>query len=374
VKILLSSDISADSRIMFARSIQQRILKITPFLTLDYDPYVVIDNGRIYWIQDAYTTTGYFPYSAKYKNINYIRNSVKIVVDAYDGDVTYFIVDKSDPLILTYQRVFPDSFRPLEDMPAGLKKHLRYPEDLFKVQSAIYSTYHMNNPTVFYNKEDAWQIPLEIYGTGQQVAVEPYYVIMKLPGEETAEFMLMISFTPIKKDNMVAWLAARSDGKEYGKLVLYQFPKDKLVYGPSQIEAKFDQDSEISEQLTLWSQQGSQVARGNLLVIPIQDSILYVEPLYIQAERGQLPQLKRVLASDGDRVVMEKDLTSALAALFGKPKAAAPTTEVRSTEELVVEANLLYEAILGSMQGGNWSGIGNNLDRLGNVLESLKDS
>ena len=268
IKLLLSGDITKDSKIMFNRNIQGRINKITPFLELDADPYLVIDDGRMYWIQDAYTTTGNHPYSQKFGRINYIRNAVKVVVDAYDGDVTYYITDIEDPLMYTYAKIFPKQFMLIEDMPEGLKKHIRYPQDLFKVQSSIYSTYHMNDPTVFYNKEDAWQIPNEIYGTGQQVKVEPYYIIIKLPGEEKEEFVLMTSFIPIKKDNMISWFAARSDNDQYGKLLLYKFPKDKLVYGPMQIEAKFDQDSEISQQLTLWSQQGSKVTRGNLLVIP----------------------------------------------------------------------------------------------------------
>ncbi|MDP7323999.1 MAG: UPF0182 family protein, partial [Candidatus Woesearchaeota archaeon] len=315
VKILLSSDITPESKILFKRNIQERIQTLTPFFLLDSDPYLVIDEGKLFWIQDAYTATGNFPYSQKYENINYLRNAVKIVVDAYEGSITYYVIDTEDPIVKTYKRIFPDQFKPFDDMP--LKDHIRYPEDLFSVQSAIYSNYHMNNPTVFYNKEDAWQIPSEVYGTGQKVEVEPYYIIMKLPGEEKEEFVLMTTFTPIKKDNMISWLAARSDGENYGKLLLYKFPKDKLIYGPLQIEARIDQDSEISQQLTLWSQQGSRVTRGNLLVIPIENNLLYIEPLYLQAETGQLPELKRVIVSDGERVVMEESLGDSLAELFG---------------------------------------------------------
>jgi uncharacterized membrane protein (UPF0182 family) len=232
----------------------------------------------------------------------------------------------------------------------------------------------MDNVKVFYNKEDAWQIPSEVYGTGQQVPVDPYYIIIKLPGEAKEEFVLMRSVTPIRKDNMVAWLAARSDGDHYGELLLYKFPKEKLVYGPLQIEAKFDQDAVISQQLTLWSQQGSRVTRGNLLVIPLEDSILYIEPLYIQAETGQLPELKRVLVSDGERVVMEEDLESALVALFGKTRpgtveAGAEEGE-KSTEALIIEAQMYYDAILDSM-GKNWTAFGENFDKLGEVLGEL---
>ena len=372
IKILLSSDITKDSKIMFTRDIVKRISKITPFLELDNDPYLVIDNGRLLWIVDAYTVSGNFPYSEKFGKINYIRNSVKIVVDAYDGKVTYYVMDTTDPLIVTYAKIFPKQFKSFKNMPPTLKEHIRYPVDLFKIQSQIYSTYHMDDIKVFYNKEDAWQIPHEVYGVGQQVKVEPYYIIIKLPQEEKEEFVLMTSFSPIKKDNMVAWMAARSDGENYGKLILYKFQKDKLIYGPLQIEAKIDQDSEISQQLTLWSQQGSRVTRGNLLVIPIDGSIIYIEPLYIQAETGQLPELKRVLVSDGERVVMEENLAMALETLFGKSKTIKrKTTKEKSAAELIQEAQNYYDLIQNSMKQGDWTGIGDNLDNLGNVLENL---
>ncbi|MBC8500238.1 MAG: UPF0182 family protein [Nanoarchaeota archaeon] len=371
IKILLSSDITKDSRIMFSRNIQDRISKITPFMMLDEDPYLVISEGRLYWIQDAYTISNNFPYSEKFGRINYIRNSVKVVVDAYEGAVTYYVVDPEDPLIQTYAKIFPKQFKSFDLMSEDLKKHIRYPVDLFKVQSAIYNTYHMEDSTVFYNKEDAWQIPSEIYGTGQQMKVEPYYIIIKLPEEEKEEFVLMTSFTPIRKDNMIAWMAARSDGENYGKLLLYKFPKEKLIYGPLQTEAKFDQDSEISQQLTLWSQQGSRVTRGNLLVIPIKDSLLYIEPLYIQAEQGQLPQLKRVLVSDGERVVMEETLEIALNVLFGKAKTIIKVGEEEKTsEELIADAQSYYDAILESM-GKDWVAFGENFDKLGEVLREL---
>ncbi len=381
IKILLTADITPSSRMMFTRSIQSRISKLTPFLLLDDDPYIVIDDGKLVWIQDAYTMTGNFPYSQKAGKINYMRNSVKIVVDAYDGTVTYYVTEVDDPIMETYTRIFPKQFRHINSMPSSLRAHVRYPVDLFKLQSAIYSTYHMENPTVFYNKEDAWQIPSEIYGTGQQVMLEPYYIIMNLPGEDKEEFVLMSPFTPLKKDNMISWFAARSDGEHYGKLLLYQFPKDKLVYGPLQIEAKFDQDSEISQQLTLWSQQGSSVTRGNLLVIPIDDSLLYIEPLYLQADKGKLPQLKRVLVSDGERVVMEESLGEALEALFGTTREERKTGEgdatrkerldVTTDDYLVEEANLYYAKVLKAMEAQDWAGMGENFDLLGEVLEDL---
>ena len=386
IKILLSSDISKDSKIMFTRHITERISKLTPFIKLDADPYLVIDNEKLLWIIDAYTFSGNYPYSEKYMGINYVRNSVKIVVDAYDGSVTYYIMDENDPIIETYAKIFPQQFKQFEDMPDSVKKHIRYPVDLFKIQSHIYSTYHMDDVKVFYNKEDAWEIPNEVYGVGQKVKVEPYYIIIKLPNEEKEEFVIMSSFTPIKKDNMVAWMAARSDNGNYGKLILYKFQKDKLIYGPLQIEAKIDQDSEISKQLTLWSQQGSRVTRGNLLVIPINNSILYIEPLYIQAETGQLPELKRILVSDGESVVMEENLALSLEALFGKSKRVIKKDDsIQSnkkmdsdlssepTDTLVGQAQAYYDLIEESMKEGDWNGIGDNLDKLGNVLEGLSE-
>jgi uncharacterized protein len=376
IKILLSSDMSKESKIMFTREITTRIKKITPFIELDMDPYLVINDGRLLWVVDGYTISGNYPYSEKYGPINYIRNSVKIVVDAYDGSVTYYVMNTKDPIIETYSKIFPKQFKQFKDMPKSLKKHIRYPVDLFKIQSQIYSNYHMDDVKVFYNKEDAWDIPHEVYGVGQKVKVEPYYIIIKLPNEDKEEFVLMTSFTPIKKDNMVAWMAARSDEDDYGKLILYKFQKDKLIYGPLQIEAKIDQDSEISQQLTLWSQQGSSVTRGNLLVIPINDSILYIEPLYIQAETGQLPELKRILVSDGEKVVMEENLAMALEALFGKSKQVVSEENVSqdfdsTTITTIEEAQRYYDLIEQSMKEGNWAGIGDNFNKLGSVIESL---
>ncbi|MBU4502920.1 MAG: UPF0182 family protein [Nanoarchaeota archaeon] len=376
VKILLSSDMTPESKIMFSRNIKERISKITPFLQLDNDPYLVIDQGKLYWMQDAYTLTGNFPYSQKMGSINYIRNSVKIVVDAYNGDVTYYIVDKNDPLIQTFANIFPGQFKNYEEMPDSLKKHTRYPEDLFRIQSSIFTTYHMEDIKVFYNKEDAWQIPKEVYGTGQQIEVEPYYIIMKLPEETEEEFVLMTTFTPLKKDNMIAWMAARSDNENYGKLLLYKFPKDKLIYGPLQIEAKIDQDSEISQQLTLWGQQGSSVTRGNLLAIPMGNSLLYVEPLYIQAEQAQLPELKRVLVSDGERVFMEENLGKALQKIFGRQVSETVSTDetYESEGNFVDDANIYYDAILEAMNQGDWASFGENFDKLGEVLEQIEES
>ncbi|KAF1075222.1 UPF0182 family protein [Methanogenium sp. MK-MG] len=324
VELLVSGSLTDESKILFHRIITDRAQTIAPFLSYDSDPYVVVADGRLYWIIDAYTTANRFPYSEPYyvstvggQRLNYIRNSVKVVVDAYNGDVTYYVVDPEDPLIRTYDNIFPGFFKEFAEMPDSLKSHVRYPQGLFQVQAALYATYHMKDPRVFYNREDAWVIPDEIY-RGSRQQMQPYYVIMKLPGEESEEFILMLPFTPRNKENMIGWMAARSDGAAYGSLVVYQFSKQELTYGPMQIEARIDQDTEISQDITLWSQSGSSVLRGNTLVIPIEDSIIYVEPLYLEAtEKGTLPQLKRVIVAYGDRLTMQDTLGEALAVIFG---------------------------------------------------------
>ncbi|MDD5014071.1 MAG: UPF0182 family protein, partial [Atribacterota bacterium] len=279
-QILLTTNFTRDSRIMINRNIQKRVNKIAPFLSYDQDPYMVISKeGKLFWIQDAYTISNSYPYSTPLKgNFNYIRNSVKVVIDAYNGTMDFYIVDQKDPLVKVYQNIFPQLFKGFDQMPEDLKEHIRYPKDLFQVQAELYSTYHMLDPDVFYNKEDYWNTPNEIYAENE-IRMEPYYIVTKLPGHDREEFILMTPFTPSTKNNMIAWLAAKNDQPEYGNLVVYKFPKEKLIYGPMQIEARIDQDSEISQQLTLWGQKGSTVIRGNLLVIPIEKSIIYVEPL-----------------------------------------------------------------------------------------------
>src|SRR6266446_2044295 len=297
--LILSSYITADSRIMIRRNIRERIRTIAPFLRLDHDPYLVISDGRMFWMQDAYTTSSYFPSAqpAQGLDLNYIRNSVKIVVDAYHGTVDFYLMDASDPLALTYQRIFPSLFKPFSAMPADLQKHVRYPEDLFLIQARLYQTYHMEAAEVFYNREDLWQFPRQPGGDGI-ATMAPYYIIMRLPGEPQAEFFLMLPMVPSRRDNMIAWLAARCDAPDYGKLIAYEFPKERLVYGPFQIEARINQTTEISQQLTLWNQMGSRVIRGaNLLVIPIEISLLYVPPLYLRAHHAHLPQPQAVIAA-----------------------------------------------------------------------------
>ncbi|MBN1896135.1 MAG: UPF0182 family protein [Candidatus Aenigmarchaeota archaeon] len=327
VELLVSGSLTAESKLLMNRNIGERASAIAPFFIYDYDPYVVISEGRLFWIMDAYTTTDMYPYSQPLRlggdRMNYIRNSVKVVIDAYSGEVRYFIVDEEDPLIQTYRKMFPDVFLNFDEMPADLKSHLRYPEVMFSIQANIYSTYHMKDPMVFYNKEDVWVTPDEIY-RGSRETMQPYYIIMKLPGEEKEEFILMIPFTPKGKENMIGWMAARSDVPNYGNVLVYKFSKQELTYGPMQIEARIDQDTDISQLITLWSQSGSSVVRGNTLVIPIEDSILYVEPLYLEAtEKGTLPQLQRVIVSYGDKLTMQDTFSNALDVIFGSGTAPA---------------------------------------------------
>ncbi|MGM0471207.1 MAG: UPF0182 family protein [Bacillota bacterium] len=382
LKLLLNGDINQDSRLLFDRNIQRRINKITSFLKYDEDPYLVLnEDGKLYWIQDAYTTTDMYPYSEPYNNsINYIRNSVKVVVDAYSGEVNYYIMDQSDPLIRTYSKVFPNLFKEFSQMPDGLKEHVRYPEGLFNIQSQLYRTYHMSDPTVFYNKEDLWEIPNERFA-GNTIQLEPYYTIMELPDEDQSEFILMLPFTPNRRNNMISWLAAKSDPKDYGELLLYKFPKQRLVYGPMQIESRIDQNSAISRQLTLWDQKGSNVIRGNLLVIPIDDSILYLEPIYLQASQSRIPELKRVIISDGNQIVMARNLDAGFERLFEGEGDAIVEDDSRPQQEellevkdLIQKALDLYNQAQDNLKQGNWGEYGRLNDQLEEVLEDLQES
>ena len=339
INLLVTENIVTNSKIMIRRNIASRIAYIAPFLNLDRDPYAVILNGRLVWIVDCYTTSDHYPYSQRNADgINYIRNSVKVVVDAYTGDTDFYVADPEDPIIKTWQRIFPAMFKPMSAMPAELRAHIRYPEDFFLIQADTFRTYHMTDPQVFYNREDLWGFPRENYA-GQTVPMQPYYVIMRLPGEAQAEYMLMLPMVPSGRDNMIAWMAARCDGADYGHLFEYSFSKDKLFYGPYQIQARINQNPEISRQLSLWNQMGSKVLLGNLLVIPIQDSLLYVEPLFIRAENGQLPELQRVIASYSDRVVMGDTLDLTMAALFNNQAPPAPTIAKAIINEPVAAAD-----------------------------------
>ena len=332
--ILLSGALRPESEILYRRSIRERVERIAPFLMLDSDPYIVVVDGQLFWMLDAYTHTDAFPYSQPYvrrpagPRLNYIRNSVKVVMNAYDGSVQLYVADADDPLVRAYRQAFPELLRPFAEMPPALRQHIRYPEDLFRIQADRLQTFHMQDPNVFYNREDVWAIPNEKF-YGDTRPVDPYYVIMRLPGQAREEFLLMQPFTPDRRDNMIAWLAARADEANYGKLLLYKFPKDRLVYGPFQVEGRIDQDPSISAQFTLWNQAGSSIIRGNLLVIPLGTSNLYVEPIFLQANSGTqanaaaqggsgaIPELKRVIVSTGNRLVMEPTLEEALLRLFG---------------------------------------------------------
>lgn len=423
LKLLLNDDLRPDSRLIFRRSLASRVQAIAPFLNYDRDPYLVIrDDGSLAWIWDAYTSTDGFPYSQpRAGGVNYLRNSIKVVVDAFNGSVTFYQIDPADAVANTFGRVYPGFLTPGDDMPDDLRRHLRYPEDLFAVQTEVLGVYHMEDEQVFYNKEDVWQIPTEIY-SGEETPVLPYYVIMALPGEVQEEFLLLQPFTPMNKKNMISWIAGRMDGENYGELVVYEFPKDALVFGPAQIEARISNDPLISEQLTLWDQSGSQVIRGNLLVIPMEKSLIYVEPLYLQASgENPIPELTRVIVSYGSQVVMEETLTEALEKLFGAPgggtadpgdgttgggpagggttggtttTTAPPSTTTTTTAgaggattttttlpgaalpsdpaPLATLAQQHFEAALEAQRQGDWAEYGRQIDELGRVLKALE--
>lgn len=381
IKILLADDITSQSSVLLHRNIRDRVRKVAPFLKYDEDPYLVLYQGRLFWIQDAYTTSNRFPYSQPYPGWgNYVRNSVKVVIDAYNGSMKFYTFTE-DPIARTYMKIFPELFIPETEAPEGLRKHWRYPEDLFRLQTVVYSTYHMEDPVVFYNKEDQWNIPTEKYA-GDVITMRPYYIILNLPGEEDLDFVLMQPFTPARKNNMVAWMAVKNDHPEYGKMVLYIFPKQKLAYGPIQIEARIDQDSRISQQLSLWDQKGSSVIRGNLLVIPIEESVIYVEPLYLQAQQSQLPELKRILVAYQDKIAMEETLEAALARIFEEqiPERVEERLE-EQVEEITLPENLqdlaaraleVYRRAQERLQEGDWAGYGEAINELEEILSQMQ--
>ena len=339
VNILISGEITGDSRVQYRRQIQERISRVAPFLLLDEDPYIVAADGGLFWVQDAYTTSDRYPYSQvnsveSERPFNYIRNSVKITVDAFHGTLKFYVWDPTDPIVLTYQKMFPGLFSPKESMSPALQEHVRYPQDLFTFQAEQYRRYHMLNPQNFYFDEDLWAIPNEKFGQSETLqVVEPYYVIMKLPGEQKEEFTQLLPYTPNQRQNLIGWLAARSDGDDYGKLVAFNFPKDRQVDGPEQVEARIDNDQDISAWFTLRCTEGSTCLRGNLLVIPLGNSILYAEPVYIQAEGSTFPELKRVILGSGEKVVMEDSLREALTALIGEAPFGVSETAVAGVAE-----------------------------------------
>jgi uncharacterized membrane protein (UPF0182 family) len=381
-ELLLANEITSDSRMVFRRNIIERISTIAPFLTYDSDPYLVVADGRLYWIIDAFTSSDSYPYSQSYNEAgdNYIRNSVKVVVDAYNGDVTFYKVE-NEPLIDTYGNIYSEWLTDASQMPEEIKNHTRYSKTLFDIQSEIYKTYHMSNPQVFYNKEDQWETATQFYETEKvEVVLPSSYIMMKLPDREE-EFMLTTTFTPKNKDNMNAWLAGVSDGDDYGKLILYQFPKQQLIYGPMQIEQRIDQDTTISPQLTLLSQQGSRVLRGNMMPIPIENAILYVEPVYIQASSGDnnLPEVKKVILSYQDQMIMADSLSEGIEELFGvSTDGQLQTTNTTQTSgdvstDLITQANTLFNEAQEAQKAGDWALYGQKLDQLETVLKSMQD-
>ncbi|MEX0994464.1 MAG: UPF0182 family protein, partial [Balneolaceae bacterium] len=383
INILLSDYIHNESRFQIWRSVQERIRKITPFLQLDRDPYLVKSKGKLYWIQDAYTTSDHFPYSQMKGNLNYIRNSVKVVIDAYEGTVDYYVVDEEDPVLKVYDTIFPDLFKPVSELPEGLERHFRYPQDLFEIQIETYSRYHMTRPQVFYNQEDLWTRPNEKYG-GRQLIMEPYYILARLPGEDQLEFMLISPLTPENRDNMISWMTAKSDPEEYGQLIIYKLPKDRLIYGPAQIEARIDQDPEISRQIALWDQRGSSVIRGNLMVIPIENSFLYVEPVFLLAEGVDIPQLQRVIVAIGDDIAMQPTIEGAILEIFGAeadlvtstlfPSPVAETDvpiqplQLDATSEEMEEVRSIWQNLREAMETRDWVQYGELLRDLDELI------
>ncbi|MCB9658495.1 MAG: UPF0182 family protein [Polyangiales bacterium] len=421
LKLLLSNDITEDSRVLLYRNIRQRAERIAPFLTYDRDPYVVLrDNGSLVWILDAYTQSDRYPYAQPLADgTNYMRNAVKVVIDAYDGTVDYYVNDPSDPVLSTYRHMFPELFRDLSDMPDDLQRHLRYPEDLFGVQTRMFTTYHMSEPELVYNREDQWEIPQLTRADASQ-AMAPYYTVMRLPGEQQEEFILMLPYTPKRKENLAAWMVARSDGEHRGELVVYKLPRDRLVFGPQQIMNRIHQDAEISRQVSLWDQRGSQALFGTLLVIPIEESLIYVAPLYLRSSRegagtrapgtgpaGRIPELKRVIVVYQNQIVMESTLDLAIRQLFGgtpsaphagaEGRAASSTTDTATgvvapagtladapptdegddtlpdlSTDPRVRAHQLYERALRAQREGRWADYGDSINALGETLSELR--
>lgn len=387
MKLLVSSNVNSDSRIIINRNIKDRVEKLMPYLSYEKDPYMTVVNGKLYWIVDAYTTSSYYPYSEPYSgevgSTNYIRNSVKVVVDAYNGDTTFYVVDEDDPVARTYQKIYPTLFKDGKDMPEGIRKHIRYPNSLLKIQAGVYTKYHMDQVKVFYQDEDLWDIAHQIYGT-EEKEMNPSYFIFELPDEKKAEFINMIPFTPKSKQNMTAIMMARNDGNRYGQLLVYKFPKNKTVYGPMQIEAQIDQNTEISKEFSLWNSSGSKYRRGDLFVIPINHSIMYVEPVYLEASNQAIPEMKRVIVAYGDKIAYESTLEDALADLFGEDEnsgqsqsASASSGKKNSgksnTKELIQKANEAYENAVNAQKSGNWKKYGDYLDELEKYLNQLED-
>ncbi|MBQ8563592.1 MAG: UPF0182 family protein, partial [Firmicutes bacterium] len=396
VQMLVSSNIDSESRIIINRNVMDRIGKIMPDLSYEDDPYMVTADGKLYWMVDAYTMSSYYPYSEPYDGVNnYIRNSIKVVVDAYNGDVSFYVVDENDPIAATYAKIYPTLFKSAEQMPESLKSHIRYPNYLLTIQAAVYSRYHMEDVNVFYQNEDQWEIAYEVYGT-ERVQQQPNYYIAKLPDGEKAEFFNSIAFTPRSKMNMTALMVARNDGDSYGELVLFQFPKSKTVYGPEQVEAQIDQNTEISKEFSLWSSSGTTYRRGNMFIVPINTSILYVEPVYLEATNSSIPEVKRIIMAYDDKIAYEETVAECLVSLFGqKAEDGVGTPEGTGTgggtgegtgegaggegqgdvpltqTELIQKAVEAFENAEKAQKDGDWAEYGEYLEELEKYLNQL---
>jgi uncharacterized membrane protein (UPF0182 family) len=393
IKFFTSSAITGESRVILNNNIKARLSAAAPFLKFDGNPYMVIADGGLYWIADAYTTTSRYPYSQPDGGLNYIRNSVKVVVDAYNGTMNFYIFDPSDPLILTYEKIFPGMFKAAAEMPASLRQHVRYPEDLFVTQARMFATYHVTDPGVFYSKGNQWEIPSNVSISGS-AAMSPYYMIMRLPGQTSDEFVLVLPYVPNGRSNMIAWLGAQSDQPNYGKAVSFEFPSSLSVYGPAQVEAAINQDPAISSERTLWGQQGSTVIFGNLLTVPIGNSLLYVQPLYLQSSETKLPQIQRIIvfyrspsatpnlpSGQQQNVVMAPTLGEALATIFGgagtqpgsgttPPPGTTPTTP--AVAQLIAQANAQYAAAQAALREGDLTTFAQDIEALGKILAQLQ--
>ncbi|MCS7300736.1 MAG: UPF0182 family protein, partial [Fimbriimonadales bacterium] len=395
--IILTGDLNRESRLLFRRNIRERVEAMLPFIRWDADAYPVIYNGEIVWIYDGYTYSRNYPYSRPFfsrdrlvRQFNYLRNSVKATIHAYTGEVNFYIADESDPLIRAYAQAYPNVFKPLSAMPEALRKHIRYPIDLFEVQAQLLELYHTTDARIFFNKEDVWSIAREILQNNETVPMTPYYVIMQPPGEQQPRYMLTLPFTPQQRKNLVAWLAAHCDPDRYGELVLYRFPKQKTVYGSEQIEARINQNPEITQQLNLWNQQGSQVFRGNLLIIPLGQAMLYFKPIYLQARtEGAIPELKKVVLASGERVVMTDTVEEGLQLLLTQrgartpprlaqngatlPPPAAPTPSAAPTDlrTLAREANRVYREAQNALRNGDWATYGERMRQLEQLLQRM---
>lgn len=383
INFLLSNDITSDSKIILNRNIIDRVKKIAPFINYDNDPYLVTSNGKLYWIIDAYTTSSRFPYAEEYNGINYIRNSIKVVIDAYDGKVDFYLADSSDAIAKTIGKIYSGLFKDMSQMPEDLKNHLRYSEDVFMTQSKVYEKYHMDNPAVFYNSEDLWSIAKKKSSEVSEADVQPVYQVMRLPGETKEELLLTIPFTVAKKENMVSWLAVKMDADNLSQMTLVRFPKEKSIYGPQQFNSRLNTDTEISRQLALWDQKGSQVILGETNIIPVKNALIYVRPLYLKAGTGNsLPELKKVIVGLGEKIVMEDNIHLAFAKLFNanveQPGTTAPTPTTPSTQtdinSQILKAADLYEKSKQAQQSGDWAGYGEYIKELESVLNQLKDN